>query len=171
MTDSKMPEPVAWESTTLGYIKYVTDERYRKFSTEVQRWYKPYRCSHCADLAHPAPVADAELEALRVSDDDFDRGGYWYNRALDDVAALRALPTQAPAVKLKQLQWLLAEDGDFVAETSIGDYILGFPHRSWNLTTSAGSIFSFHTIEEAKAAAQADYEQRILSALLPEGGE
>lgn len=80
-------------------------------------------------------------------------------------AAIRTLPAQAPAVKVRPLQWLLAEDGDFVAETSIGDYILGIPHGSWNLATSAGSIFSFHTLEAAKAAAQADYEACILAAL------
>jgi hypothetical protein len=39
---------IAWESTTIGYIKYVTDERYHAFSDEVKRWYKPYRCSHCS---------------------------------------------------------------------------------------------------------------------------
>lgn len=40
-------EAIAWESTTLGYIKFVTESRYRKFSPAAQRWYKPYRCSNC----------------------------------------------------------------------------------------------------------------------------
>ena len=35
-------EPIAWESTTSFYTKYVTDSRYRKFSPAVQKWYKPY---------------------------------------------------------------------------------------------------------------------------------
>ena len=42
-------EPVAWESTTPGYIKYITQARYEKFSPAVRRWYKPYRCSGCAE--------------------------------------------------------------------------------------------------------------------------
>lgn len=48
-----LSEPMAWESTTPGYIKYVTDSRYQKFSDETKRWYKPYRCSECS----PAPEA------------------------------------------------------------------------------------------------------------------
>lgn len=44
-------EPIAWESTTLGYIRFVTDSRYRKFSPKVRSWYKPYRCSNCAHAA------------------------------------------------------------------------------------------------------------------------
>ncbi|WP_261533597.1 hypothetical protein [Burkholderia multivorans] len=42
------PEPIAWESTTVAYAKYITDERYQKFSPEVRKWYKPYRCSACS---------------------------------------------------------------------------------------------------------------------------
>lgn len=40
---------ISWESTTTGYVKYVTNERYEKFSADVKRWYKPYRCSHCGE--------------------------------------------------------------------------------------------------------------------------
>lgn len=43
------PEPIAWESTTVAYTKYITDERYQKFSPEVRKWYKPYRCSACSE--------------------------------------------------------------------------------------------------------------------------
>lgn len=43
------PEPIAWESTTAVYTKYITDERYQKFSPEVRKWYKPYRCSACTE--------------------------------------------------------------------------------------------------------------------------
>ncbi|MBR8054198.1 hypothetical protein [Burkholderia vietnamiensis] len=43
------PEPIAWESTTVAYTKYITDERYQKFSSEVQKWYKPFRCSACTE--------------------------------------------------------------------------------------------------------------------------
>jgi hypothetical protein len=60
MTDNTQPEaqePVAWESTTPGYIKYITQARYEKFSPNVQRWYKPYKCSSCA-APQPAPLRD-----------------------------------------------------------------------------------------------------------------
>ncbi|UEP31574.1 helix-turn-helix domain-containing protein [Burkholderia sp. B21-007] len=46
---AQQPEPIAWESTTVGYTKYITDERYQKFSHEVRKWYKPYRCSACME--------------------------------------------------------------------------------------------------------------------------
>jgi hypothetical protein len=47
---------IAWESTTTGYIKFITDERYQKFSDEVKRWYKPYKCSSCAKAQETIPV-------------------------------------------------------------------------------------------------------------------
>lgn len=61
-TTAAEAEPVAWESTTAGYIKHISDRTYHLFSPAVQRWYRPYRCSSCAH-----PPADkariAELEA------------------------------------------------------------------------------------------------------------
>lgn len=39
---------IAWESTTPVYIKFITDERYRRLRPGYQKWYKPYRCSNCA---------------------------------------------------------------------------------------------------------------------------
>ncbi|MDR6768665.1 hypothetical protein J2W88_003969 [Acidovorax delafieldii] len=41
-------EVVAWESTTLGYTKYLTQSRYEMFSPAARAWYKPYKCSNCA---------------------------------------------------------------------------------------------------------------------------
>lgn len=67
-TSPKLPEglePVAWESTTICYTKFVSDRRYQKFSPKVQAWYKPYRCSSCESL-HASPLAkEVECEALR----------------------------------------------------------------------------------------------------------
>ena len=45
---SSESQAIAWESTTPVYIKFITDERYRKLSRKMQDWYVPYRCSHCA---------------------------------------------------------------------------------------------------------------------------
>lgn len=61
---------IAWESTTTGYIKYVTDERYQKFSDEVKRWYKPYRCTRCEKAE--AELADMKADYLRRHNDAVD---------------------------------------------------------------------------------------------------
>lgn len=60
------PEPIAWESTTVAYTKYITDERYQKFSPEVRKWYKPYRCSACSE-----PRAEVALFADNTERDKF----------------------------------------------------------------------------------------------------
>jgi hypothetical protein len=60
-------EAVAWESTTPVYRRFITDERYQRLSPESRRWYKPYRCPHCADAvptAQPA-LTDAARDAIR----------------------------------------------------------------------------------------------------------
>ncbi|MCM7668178.1 ead/Ea22-like family protein [Enterobacter asburiae] len=41
-------KPIAWESTTPVYVKFITDERYQRLRPGYQKWYKPYRCSQCA---------------------------------------------------------------------------------------------------------------------------
>ena len=51
------PEPIAWEATSAGVIKFVTDSRYKKFSQNIQQYYKPYRCSHCSEPVKQEPVA------------------------------------------------------------------------------------------------------------------
>lgn len=40
-------EPIAWESTTPAYAKYITDARYKKLHPGFKPWFKPYRCSQC----------------------------------------------------------------------------------------------------------------------------
>ncbi|HDR9087330.1 TPA: hypothetical protein QDB10_003245 [Burkholderia vietnamiensis] len=60
---AQQPEPIAWESTTVGYTKYITDERYQKFSHEVRKWYKPYRCSACMEPR--AEVTDDDVAKLK----------------------------------------------------------------------------------------------------------
>ena len=58
-------EPVAWESTTPGYIKYITQARYEKFSPAVRRWYKPYRCSGCAERGAGFDACDMATAAAQ----------------------------------------------------------------------------------------------------------
>lgn len=74
------------------------------------------------------------------------------------------IETELPAVKVKALNWAPYSAGMFFAPCVVGDYLV-HPKGHWWLkgenTHEAGSI------GEAKAAAQADYEQRILSAINP----
>ena len=45
---SMQGKPIAWESTTPVYVKFITDERYQRLRPGYNKWYKPYRCSQCA---------------------------------------------------------------------------------------------------------------------------
>lgn len=79
----ELSEPVAWESTTPAYIKYVTQSRYEMFSPAVRRWYKPFKCASCAapPAQQPAPSAAskaalaairaANMQLVRTGDDEF----------------------------------------------------------------------------------------------------
>lgn len=40
-------EPIAWESRTPVYKKYITETKFRKLRPAYQKWYKPYKCSSC----------------------------------------------------------------------------------------------------------------------------
>lgn len=62
-------ESVAWESTTPGYIKYITQTRYEKFSPAVRRWYKPYRCSGCAERGAVFDACDMATAAPQPAPD------------------------------------------------------------------------------------------------------
>jgi hypothetical protein len=63
-------ELTAWESTTPAYRKYITDSTYQRFSPEVRKWYKPYRCAACvsAPLRHATDAA-APVKAWATDDD------------------------------------------------------------------------------------------------------
>lgn len=68
------------------------------------------------------------------------------------------------AVEVKMLEWQNEEHGDATAQSIVGTYFAD-SDGSWSLgggrpLTAAGAL------EGAKAAAQADYEQRIRSALV-----
>ncbi|KAB2679773.1 hypothetical protein [Brucella pseudintermedia] len=82
------------------------------------------------------------------------------------TAALPFLPVQVAVKKLEWGELRYTEDYSFAqdAETSIGRYIA--TDNGWFLQGQSGWK-SEDDIEAAKAAAQADYEARILSALEP----
>jgi len=74
---------------------------------------------------------------------------------------------EAPGVR--PLEWRTVGD-NWQADTSIGWYVArqgDEPDFAVDLFLSAHPMRSFATLDEAKAAAQADYERRIRSALLP----
>jgi hypothetical protein len=50
---SKQPkhDPVAWESITECYTKYITHSNYEKLSDVSKKWYKPYKCTKCCESA------------------------------------------------------------------------------------------------------------------------
>lgn len=60
---SEPQEAIAWEATTPGYIKYVTDKQYRSYSEAAKRWYKPYKCSSC----HPQATEPAGYMLVPVN--------------------------------------------------------------------------------------------------------
>ncbi|KWR88794.1 hypothetical protein [Cupriavidus sp. IDO] len=99
-------EVYAWESTTAAYMKYVTDERYHKFSAAVQKWYQPIRCMTGPvmpselDLAlteQAARAAGFEVRRYRVRDLEVihvrEPGGSWrrYDPLNNDGEAFRLM--------------------------------------------------------------------------------
>lgn len=90
--------------------------------------------------------------------------------AVDNADAIEAAlsatePQPAPSVAVKALEWSDEDNGDFIAQSIVGWHHIGLPHLTWNLMTPNGDVPSFNTLKEAKAAAQADYEARVSSAL------
>jgi len=85
------------------------------------------------------------------------------------TAALAAMP--GPAVKVKPLEWVLYRTkGYWCANTTAGRYIAWEIEDGalfcWNPEANSSDTV-YRSLQAAKAAAQADYEARILSALTP----
>lgn len=54
-----MDEPLVWEATTLGYIRFITDSRYHKLRPYARKWYRPI-CQKCGPTSlSPAPSASS----------------------------------------------------------------------------------------------------------------
>lgn len=91
-------------------------------------------------------------------------GGQKYRTIqLEEIAAaIRALP--AAQVKVKPLVWEC--DARWPSTVWSGGYqINDQDENEWLMTTPQGDSATFETIDAAKAAAQADYEARILATL------
>ena len=75
-----------------------------------------------------------------------------------------------PLVRVKPLEWeeRIGVTGTYDAKTPIGSFIASVTDEGrghWFIVGLSGSNYIGTTVEEAKAAAQADYERRILSAI------
>lgn len=58
-----------WVSTTLCYTKYVTNERYKKFRPETQRWYEPYQSQEVKSLSSRIAELEQQLADLQAKID------------------------------------------------------------------------------------------------------
>lgn len=119
------------------------------------------------DVAHAAAIAFKTL--LENQDDASRRNAQYCLRKLQ--AALNTRPSLTRRVM--PIIWIDRSDGNYVGPSIVGDYEIGIPHRTWNLTTPEGVVTSHETPDEAKSAALADYSARVLSAIYdePEAGD
>jgi hypothetical protein len=70
--------------------------------------------------------------------------------------------------KIKQLEWVKSPffEGDFEAKYGLGEYFIYDCEGSITLVYPDQSLkYKFSTIDEAKAAAQADFEKRVMECL------
>lgn len=95
----------------------------------------------------------------------------WNRRALDS-------PIGEQGVGVRALEWWSTDNGDIIADSIVGRYRLGkvTANSNYRLETPSGLVEKFAPDyywpeNEAKAAAQADFTRRILSALSPERKE
>ena len=132
-----------------------------------------------------AQVTDAELERVAKAicgdnDAEWDFIGprlqaHYRSNAQAAIAALAAQEKLEPVVAVRLLDWRLKPGtNDLYAESAVGTYGVGLVHlgfvatlrnvekNQWKNRIIARNV----GLEVAKAAAQADYEQRIRSALV-----
>jgi hypothetical protein len=107
-----------------------------------------------------------------MSDDDLIRRGdalaacSLHNSARAAEQTIAALPAVAPAVRVKPLVWVRMVSGALKADTPLARYIVS--GGCWSLWTHThGETKHSANEQDAQAAAQADYEARILAALEP----
>ena len=202
MTDSKMPEPAATTRDIVravwGLCEALEDEAYDKLKGDLTDHEKGFwsaqkmtakRIRRATEMpAHPAPVADAELDGLiedleagvrscGLHDDNStemflvdDSSEVMWNAA----AALRARTAQPVGVRVKPLEWEADpyNEGDYQFwRAKAGEYIyeVGCDRTYWWQEDGAANICAidgFPSGDAAKAAAQADHDQRIRSQII-----
>lgn len=86
------------------------------------------------------------------------------DEAADAIEALTAALAVAPKPRVRNLEWAPFGDGMFTAKAPpIGTYAMEDGYLPLKL--NGHTIGRYESVAEAKAAAQADYEARILAAL------
>ncbi|MAM60819.1 hypothetical protein [Maritimibacter sp. UBA3975] len=106
--------------------------------------------------------ADVFRLGVDPTPDDVNEANWIIDRMTAEIERLRAAP------KVKPLEW----DGRGTTGVMLQYRIhigYGLMNGVFALTLSGSTIGEFDSEEAAKAAAQADYERRILSALTQEG--
>lgn len=99
-------------------------------------------------------------------------------RADTDALAARDARVRAEARQVKPLEWWRSDTGDLCCDTLVGRYQIQTGREryfmmpaispGWGNRPDGDAVPSWHKSEEsAKAAAQDDYERRVLSALIP----
>ncbi len=110
-------------------------------------------------------------EAEAVKRDMGSASKYWVVRAQPESEARLAKALSTPAAPelgaVKALNWRENPLGNFVAESIVGQYFVFKEDNVWNWVVVEISAWrNFPSPEAAKAAAQQDFETRILSALV-----
>ena len=103
---------------------------------------------------------------------DLDGTGSLHVCSKGDPGAIAHVPATDAPVRVKPLVWVDADDDDALARAeSMGqEYSVGYDCGAWFAysETWCGDVAAgLPTVDAAKAAAQADYEARILAALEP----
>ena len=71
------PQPSGYESTTTYYTRWVSPERWAKFSPGVQKWYRPYWAP-----AQRQPLSDEQIDSLTFPFLTAELGPTAYDRAI-----------------------------------------------------------------------------------------
>lgn len=159
-----------------GKIRYIVEDRGRLFiQREAQITY-----TDGPQPANPAQVTDARydsvaLEAAREIMTLTRSGTFDYHlkakiqvRIIEAITA--AIGAGGQAVAVKPLEWMVfcSNSGNCSANTALGEYVIQSEDELWIVYRpheDAQHGKGHDTLEAAKAAAQADYERRVLSAL------
>lgn len=88
------PQPSGYESTTTCYTRWVSPERWAKFSPGVQKWYRPYWAP-----AQRQPLSDEQIDSLTFPFLTAELGPTAYDRAIARAIEAAHGITAAPAAQ------------------------------------------------------------------------
>jgi len=121
----------------------------------------------------PDPLESPQAKAIRNGKMDDTEIRNLFDTMERELRLHRERAGEARPVAVKALEWIAEGDASFAAKSLAGSYVIGKDEKGgkgwqWGFVGDARdwtiSEF-FDTSDEAKAAAQADYERRILSCL------